>query len=204
MISLFNKKISQAQCLFLRKGKQRGMSMLNLVQKFFKTSKSDKSLLRKKFSEFFFALPEHQWLNQSPTKEHFEKLFQHLPAGLLEAMTQQVPVIFVMSETVKNRPHPGHLFPNTVVVFPEFQRLLKSSKRAAVAYLAHELAFVLYELEAAQQDPLMAEVGADKFVCDIGLADELEELLLMLDETIEKRLRLTYLTVNHFTGGDNY
>jgi hypothetical protein len=48
----------------------------------------------------------------------------------------------------------------------------------------------------------MAEVGADKFVCDIGLADELEELLLMLDETIEKRLRLTYLTINHFTSND--
>jgi hypothetical protein len=49
----------------------------------------------------------------------------------------------------------------------------------------------------------MAEVGADKFVCDIGLADELEDLLLMLDETIEKRLRLTYLTINHFARTDS-
>jgi hypothetical protein len=92
---------------------------------------------------------------------------------------------------------------NTVVIFPEFLKLLKSPKKAAVAYLAHELAFLLYELEEAKADPLMAEVGADKFVCDIGLSDELEELLLMLDETVEKRLRLTYLTINYFTRSDS-
>ena len=50
---------------------------------------------------------------------------------------------------------------------------------------------------------MMAEVEADKFVCDIGLCDELEDLLLMLDETIEKRLRLTYLTISHFVKTDN-
>ncbi len=72
-----------------------------------------------------------------------------------------------------------------------------------MAYLAHELAFLLYELEESKTDPLMAEVGADKFVCDIGLADELEDLLLMLDETIEKRLRLTYLTINYFSRTDS-
>ena len=88
---------------------------------------------------------------------------------------------------------------NTIVVFPEFQNLLRSDKKSAVAYLAHELAFVLYEMEGGKKDPLMAEVEADKFVCDIGLTFELEDLLLMLDETIEKRLRLTYLTINHFT-----
>jgi hypothetical protein len=109
----------------------------------------------------------------------------------------------VTSEALKGVRKPGQVFGNTVVVFPEFQKLLKTSKPAAVAYLAHELAFLLYELEDAKSDPLMAEVGADKFVCDIGFADALEELLLMLDETIEKRLRLTYLTINYFTQSYN-
>lgn len=107
------------------------------------------------------------------------------------------PVIFVPSQELKKN-EPGRVLNNTIVVFPEFQKLLNSEKKSAVAYLAHEVAFVLYELEGMKEDPLMAEVSADKFVCDLGLTFELEELLLMLDETIEKRLRLTYLTINHF------
>jgi hypothetical protein len=62
---------------------------------------------------------------------------------------------------------------------------------------------VLLELEGMKGDSIMAEVEADKFVSDLGLTFELEELLLMLDETVEKRVRLTYLTINHFSSSDN-
>ena len=177
--------------------------MLNLIQKYFKKDRSDKGKIRENFSFYFFSLPEHKWIIDQNQKTHFEKLFQRLPAGLIEAMMTKYPVVFVPSETMKGLRKPGQVLTNTVVIFPEFQKLLKTPKRAAVAYLAHELAFLLYELEEAKIDPLMAEVEADKFVCDIGLADELEDLLLMLDETIEKRLRLTYLTINYFTRADN-
>ncbi len=177
--------------------------MLNLIQKYFKKDSSNKAKLRENFSFYFFSLPEHSWIIEQNLKPHFEKLFQHLPAGLIETMMTKYPVTFVPSEAMKGLRKPGQVLTNTVVVFPEFQKLLRTPKRAAVAYLAHELAFLLYELEEAKADPLMAEVGADKFVCDIGLADELEDLLLMLDETIEKRLRLTYLTINHFARTDS-
>lgn len=177
--------------------------MLNLIQKYFKKERSDKVKIRSHFTQYFFSLPEHAWINERNLNSHFENLFAHLPIGLIEAMMTQHPVVFVPSETLRSQNKAGTALSNTVVVFPEFQKLLRSPKRAAVAYLAHELGFLLYELESAKVDPLMAEVGADKFVCDVGLADELEDLLLMLDETIEKRLRLTYLTINHFTNTDN-
>ncbi len=174
--------------------------MLNLIQKFFSKDFSNKALIRKNFSSYFFSLPEHAWLNDEVTKAHFERLFQHLPVGILEAMTTRYPLSFIPSETFRNQKNQGVQLSNVIVVFPEFQGLIKSNKRSAVAYLAHELAFLLYELEGNQtNDSLMAEVEADKFVCDLGLMNELEELLLMLDESIEKRLRLTYLTINHFT-----
>ena len=44
-------------------------------------------------------------------------------------------------------------------------------------------------------DPMMAEIEADKFVCDLGLADQLEQFLLALDESPEKRLILTQLSL---------
>src|SRR5665647_1031391 len=166
--------------------------MMNLIQKFFVRDFSNRSQLRKDFVQYFFSLPEHQWLGEASARVHFERLFQHLPAGLIEAMMKKHPIIFIQSEELKTHKKPGTVLTNTVVVFPEFQKLLKTNKGSAVAYLAHELAFVLYELDEGRKDPMMAEVQADKFVCDLGLMNELEEFLLMLDETIEKRLRLTY------------
>ncbi len=172
--------------------------MMNLIQKFLSKDRSNKSHIRKNFIAHFYSQPEHLWIANSQAKAHFDKLFAHLPAGLLESMMSQTPVVFVPNQDLQNSLTSASMFSNTIVVFPEFQKLLDSNKKSAVAYLAHELAFVLYELEGKPGESLMAEVEADKFVSDIGLTFELEELLLMLDETIEKRLRLTYLTINHF------
>lgn len=174
--------------------------MMNLLHKFLSREHSDKGQIRKNFTHYFFSLPEHQWITEDGVKKHFENLFARVPAKLLESLMQKYPVVFIKSESMRDHyAQPGAVQSNAVVVFPEFQKLLKTSKGSAVAWLAHELAFVIYELETEQVEPLMAEVEADKFVCDLGLMFELEELLLMLDETIEKRLRLTYLTIHHFT-----
>jgi hypothetical protein len=173
--------------------------MMNLIQKFLSKDRTSKAHIRKNFIQFFWSLPEHEWILESCNKEHFDKLFSHLPANLLETMMTTHPVVFIPSYKMKEHRQPGMSLSNSIVVFPEFQRLLISDSRAAVAYLAHEIAFVMLELvEGIKDDAIMAEVAADKFVSDLGLTFELEELLLMLDETIEKRVRLTYLTINHF------
>lgn len=172
--------------------------MMNLIQKFLSKDRTNKAHIRKNFIHYFWSLPEHQWIDESLNKEHFDKLFSYLPANLLETMMTSHPVVFIPSYKMSDYRKPGMPTANTIVVFPEFQRLLMTDKRSAVAYLAHEIAFVMLEHEGVKEDAIMAEVAADKFVSDLGLTFELEELLLMLDETIEKRLRLTYLTINHF------
>lgn len=175
---------------------------MNILHKFLAKDHSDRSMIRKNFSHYFFNLPEHQWILEEGVKGHFDNLFARIPAKLLQTMMEKYPVVFIKSETMREHyaTRPGTVMSNAIVVFPEFQKLLQTKKGSAVAWLAHELAFVIYELETENVEPIMAEVEADKFVCDLGLTFELEELLLMLDETIEKRLRLTYLTINHFTG----
>lgn len=176
--------------------------MMNLLHRFLSKDHTDRSQVRKNFVHHFFSMPEHQWITEDGVKAHFENLFARVPAKLLETMMQKYPVVFIKSEFMRDHygQRPGAMMSNAIVVFPEFQNLLKTKKGSAVAWLAHELAFVIYELESERVEPIMAEVEADKFVCDLGLTFELEELLLMLDETVEKRLRLTYLTINHFTG----
>lgn len=175
--------------------------MMNLVQKFFSKEKKSHSEVRENFIEHFFSMPEHQWIKGS-ARANFVALFHLLPTGLLEAMMFKYFVVYVPSEEFREM-GTSLTGASTIVIFPEFKKLVQSDKRAAVAYLAHELAFIIYELEEASREPLMAEVEADKFVCDLGLTFELEEFLLMLDESMEKRLRLTYLTINHFSGENN-
>jgi hypothetical protein len=177
--------------------------MMNLVQRFFSKTKGDKARFRADFAQYFFSMPEHAWITSAKIEGHFRQLFNILPTGVLEALVSKYPISFIPSQQMHSDQQLSSGLKNTVVVFPEFQKLLQSKRASAVAYLAHELAFVLYEHEAPKNDPLMAEVEADKFVCDIGLTFELEELLLMLDETLEKRLRLTYLTARHFSQIDN-
>jgi len=170
--------------------------MFNLIQRYFNKDLQNRAQIRQNFSSYFFSLPEHSWISN---RAHFEKLFALLPSGLLNTLMTRYPITFTRSQDLHQ---PGFVLSNRVVVFPEFQKLLESDQRCAVAYLAHEIAFVLLELEDGKKDTIAAEVEADKFVSDLGLVFELEELLMMLDETLEKRVRLTYLTIHHF-GGNN-
>jgi hypothetical protein len=173
--------------------------MFNLIQRFFTKDIFNRQLIRTQFSEFFFSMPEHNWVSEGQLRSHFEDMFSVLPVGLLDVLMKKHAVTFLKSEELRTAGNVSRSHKNTIYIFPEFQKLLLTNRRSAVAYLAQELAFVLYELEESHADPLMAEVEADKFVSDLGLTFELEELLLMLDETAEKRLRLTYLTANHFS-----
>lgn len=173
--------------------------MLNLLEKFFHTTADNqkKKELREKFVEYFFGQDEHAWVSANPqTKIHFDKMLKRLPISLIEKLFYQHSIVFVPSSHFRKNDMKYYSLKNTVVIFPRFEALLTTNKKYAEAYLAHEVAFLVYELEEPTIDPMMAEVEADKFVCDLGLADELEQFLLAQDESAEKRLRLTYLTLN--------
>lgn len=172
--------------------------MLNLLQKY-RNRTSSREASKNDYARHFLTRPEHAWIEaHSGVKHCFEELFLRLPRELVIELVRQ-PFCFVPSSEFKQQGPARFQLQNTVVVFPEFEQLLRQADGAGVAFLAHEVALVLYELEsAADKDPIMAEVEADKFVCDLGLADELERLLLAMDESAGKRLRLTYLTLNSF------
>lgn len=172
--------------------------MLNLLQKYRQRTLA-KNVSKADFAAHFIGRPEHEWIVSHPKiKASFETLFNLLPSNLVVEMTRQ-PFCFVPSEEFREKGPTHYHLRNTVVVFPEFKELLSQGSGEGVAFLAHEVALVLYELENTDdKDPIMAEVEADKFVCDLGLADDLERLLLAMDESAGKRLRLTYLTFNAF------
>ncbi|MFA7614307.1 MAG: hypothetical protein WCY48_08720 [Candidatus Caldatribacteriota bacterium] len=168
--------------------------MFNFITRFFQTNHSTQKNYRERFAEYFFSQPEHQWFDEQ-IHNHFQKLFKHLPVGVLKYLQNQQPVQFIQAKDF----NPGMNLTSYIVIFPEFEKLIRSSKKSAVAFLAQELALILLEAEESHLDELTRELEADKFVSDLGFTFELEELLLMLDESVEKRMRLCYLTSHHFS-----
>lgn len=168
--------------------------MFNFITRFFQTNHSTNKDFRQQFANYFFSQPEHLWFDDS-IRAHFEKLFQHLPVGVLKYLLTEQSVQFIQSHQFQT----GMNFKSYVVIFPEFEKLIRSNSKAAVAFLAQELALLLIEGEESHLDELSRELEADKFVSDLGFTFELEELLLMLDESVEKRMRLCYLTSHHLS-----
>lgn len=169
--------------------------MFNFISRFFQTTpQNNNSEIRQNFARYFFDLPEHSWFDKNLIS-HFQKLFTHLPLGVLKHMMTEQPVHFIRAQDLVL----GMEMSSYVVIFPEFEKLLKSSQKAAVAFLAQEIALLLLETQEPQLDEISKELEADKFVADLGFVFELEDLLLMLDESLEKRLRLSYLTSHHFS-----
>lgn len=173
--------------------------MLNLLQKYRQRAQQPKLFTKEECLTLFLNRPEHAWMqDKAGVLRCFRTLFERLPRALSTDLVKN-PLCFVPSEEFKQQGPARYELRNTVVVFPEFLEMLEQGEGTGVAFLAHEVALVLYELEnPRERDPLMAEVEADKFVCDLGLADELEDLLLSMDESTGKRLRLTYLTLSAF------
>ena len=167
--------------------------MLNFITRFFQVNPTAKAQ-REQFKNYFFSMPEHQWFDEF-TKDHFEKIITHLPVGVLTHLMTKEPLHFVPARDFS----PENDRRSCIVIFPEFEKLLKSKSPAAVAFVAQEVALLLLEAEEPQMDELTRELEADKFVADLGFTFELEELLFMLDESVEKRLRLSYLTCHHFS-----
>ena len=169
--------------------------MLNLFKRFQKplgrdTKKAD-------FLKYFYSQPEHHWiLSHDKVRKTFDHVWERVPTGVMEYFYHN-SLCFVTQADYRKIPLEYNL-KNTLVVFPKMIDLLLEEQESAMAFVAHEIGLTLYELESPVNDAIMAEIEADKFVCDLGLERELEKFLLAQDESPEKRLRLTYLTINHF------
>ncbi|MFA5584253.1 MAG: hypothetical protein WDA09_08555 [Bacteriovoracaceae bacterium] len=168
--------------------------MFNFITRFFQPNTNPQREFRQNFKTYFFSQPEHAWFDEQ-IKNHFEKLISHLPTGVLKHLMTEQPLQFIQSKDFSL----GMEMTSYIVIFPEFENLIRSNKKAAVAFLAQEVALLLLESHEPHLDELTRELEADKFVSDLGFTFELEDLLLMLDESVEKRVRLCYLSSHHFS-----
>ena len=65
--------------------------------------------------------------------------------------------------------------------------------------LAHELGHIMLSHGSRKLPVLDAQVEADKFACELGYLDDIENFLLEQPESIEKRVRLSFVTSLYFS-----
>lgn len=158
-----------------------------------KTSKSD-------WIKYLLEMPEHHWLNQDRyIKINILDFLEDLPTDTIKKMIKDTPTIFVPSSGKYGCAVNSQHF-NVILIFPELMTLLKSTAKSYFkAILAHELGHVILKHSKRELTMLDAQVEADLFAAKLGYIDELENFLLELPESIEKRVRLSYLTSFYFS-----
>jgi hypothetical protein len=148
----------------------------------------------------FFKDQNHQWIADDRwVKAHFESLFDLLPEWAVTTWHNTGTIHFMKSSgryssaLHNNRQH-------TILVYPELFKLLQSPAiESSLAIIAHELGHILLNHAERKIDALEAQIEADDFAAQLGLHNQIESLLLAEPESMEKRVRLSYLTTTYFS-----
>lgn len=153
------------------------------------------SLKRNQLVQLYLSLPEHQWIcDDKYIMGCFDDFLMAMPKKFLIQILDENGVRFMSSAGKYGCAIPRSKA-SVVLLFPEIVNLLKSTAISSVkGMLAHELGHILLNHGDRDISILEAQVEADRFACDLGYHEEIENFLLELPESIEKRVRLSYLT----------
>lgn len=166
--------------------------MFNLVRK----NKPVKTT-KKQWIQIFYKTPEHDWiLEDKYIKANFDDFLESVPTSLIREMITKFNIVFVPI-TAKFSCAVSRA--NVVLIFPELYDLLSSTALSPFkGILVHEIAHIALEHGTKQLSVMKAQVEADAFAIELGFSEDLENFLLDLPESIEKRIRLSYLTSRYY------
>lgn len=148
---------------------------------------------------FFLANTAHEWIvNDKYILSNMMDFLEDLPEDLLKKMCTTHSCIFVpisaqYSCSVTQSQE------SVILIFPELMSLLKSTAKSYYkAILAHELGHILGDHAKKSLSGVESQVDADHFAIKLGFGEDLEKFLLERSESIEKRVRLSYLSSRYF------
>lgn len=158
-----------------------------------------KGLDKQKMIANIMELPEHGWIKENQyIQAHMLDFLERLPAKVLnkvffEEMTIITPAQGKYACAVKSH----HQY--VILVFPEVhQQLARLNDGWAKAILAHEIGHIFLDHHKGTDDIMESQVDADAFACDMGYLEELESFLHDQPESVEKRVRLSFVTTYYF------
>lgn len=158
-----------------------------------------KELTKKELVDYVFSLEEHHWIRENQyVHAHFKDFFDRMPRRVMNKVFIEDRTILVRSSgrfacSVSNA------YQSVIIIFPEVYTLLtKTYDGWAKAVLAHELGHVYLDHTENMEDPMEAQVDADNFACEMGYLEELESFLHEQRDSVEKRVRLTFVSSYYF------
>lgn len=162
-----------------------------------KISQSQARLTKKDLLELFYDQPDHAWISQDKyIKANFEDFFENVPTQILKDIVIKHQIIFA---PILAKYSCAISSANVILVFPELHELLASTALSPYkAILAHEIGHIIYGHGAKSLSVIEAQVEADKLAVTLGFSEDLENFLLDQPESIEKRIRLSYLTARYY------
>ena len=150
---------------------------------------------RGQFIKWFFDQPQHQWMKQSRYIEiHFIDFFEYIPLKTINKLFADTDIYFVPSNG-KYSCNVSSQNEEVIIIFPELLQLLKAPFDGyAKAILSHELGHIFHQHSRQAIEPMAAQIEADRFAVKLGYGNELAEFLEEQSESLEKRVRLSYVT----------
>jgi hypothetical protein len=162
-----------------------------------------KPLSKDSIIDHVLGLEEHGWIrNNQYIMLHMNDFLERLPRQVLHDVFIEKSTIFTLSNSNYANVN-MQMHQKVIIVNPDiFSRLMKTVDGYAKAVLAHELGHI-FLAHSRTEDPMEALVDADEFVCQIGYLDELEEFLHTQEESVEKMVRLSFITSFYFSQEEN-
>jgi hypothetical protein len=156
-----------------------------------------KKITKEKFIQNFFNDPNHQWINlDKKIKRPFEILLNDLKPEHIEFFNSH-KTFFIPCEAKLSCAIGSTKKHHLILVFPELKLLLQSSSlHHGIAILAHELGHIFYQHTENKVNTLQAQIEADDFAFQLGFGEELQEVLLDHNHSIDCRVRISRLTTN--------
>lgn len=155
---------------------------------------------KKEFLYSFWQSPEHNWIkNNRNMALSLEELFESIPLDILNDLTKRTKLILAQSSGRYGCAVESQSV-NIIICFPDLIDLLsRYNSKIGQAILAHELGHLYHNHSTKKISPLEAQREADAFAVKLGFGYELSEFLESQVQSIDTRVRLTYITSSLFS-----
>ena len=164
---------------------------------FFKRKTKTINQMRGEVKRAFFQSSHHAWISEDRyIKRAFVFLLDNLTEeGLAFLHPNKNAAFFIKGNgrlgTALGTKKNTHL----ILVYPDLIKMLTSgAPLMGVAVLAHELGHLIKGHSFKMIDPLEAQCEADQVAYEMGLGNELQEVLMDQPNTLETKVRISRLT----------
>ena len=171
--------------------------MLDFIRSFKKKKTLNKAELIARFNDH----PEHQWIINDPTISRLVRIlcdswttevYEFLASGneilIVKAQGQLASAMSSINKT------------NVVLAYPDLVAILRSaSPMRGVAILAHEIGHIVKEHSKRKITNLEAQIEADRVAFEMGFGEDLEQVLIEHEHSIDCRVRIAKLTQYYYS-----